>query len=238
MNRFLIASGNKDVYTPLHRELFWDTGSQELYIYNTDHWLLIGGEGKQNYSEAGDNLEIIFDENDTDKLYPTIRLKDDIDVDTVELGKFSDTIRWKGMIKLGEVTNSSFFSLMQYSTTSGSFLGGKFLAKISRGGQTEYGIYQATCSAIARGSIFGSDSKNVKFTLNRVTYNSSKTYVGFRTFNYLKTVTVDSEDRIIYSPPEKIEVWFNGWDGRIEQDKNILQISGDDFKSSKVFARN
>lgn len=232
MNRVLVPHGRRTSYKPLHRELFWEKEEQNLYMYNKDHWVLIAGKNKQGLVEAGTNIEIVFSPEDTEKRIPIVRLKDDIDIDTMELGKFSSVLRWKGMVKLGEVTKTSFFPLIKYQPEKREMLGGKFIVKMWRDSDLGYSVYQATISSFATGSIFGSDDQSVKFTLTQTIAPSIGCWVGFRTFNDLREV----EGNSIYLPPDKIEVWFNGWDSR--EDKNIPDNFGNDFTYSKVIARN
>ena len=232
LNRVPLPYGKRSKYTPLSRELFWDIEENNLYLYNDDHWILIGGNGKQRFTEAGDNIEIVYRDDDPEHFYPILRLKDDIDIDTMELGKFSNTLRWKGMIKLGEVHDTSFFPLVRFNPSLEEIIGGKFLVKVFRGDVIEYGIYQATASSCGWGSIFGSDDQNVKFTVNREVFsNAGGAWVGFRTFNDLRNGTSSK-----YLPPDKIEVWFNGWDNRAN--KEVPDGLGDNFSASKVIARN
>lgn len=183
MNQILIPSGKRSNYTSLDRELFYETSEENLYIKYNDVWILLCGKGKQDKIEAGTNLELLEEDSKN-----VLRLKDDIDIDTMALGKFSDIIRWKGMIKLGEVENSTVFPLINYSENSPYLIGGKFLVKIFRENETEYGIYHSTACASGIGSIFGSDSDNIKCTLNLITFEDNSQVIGFRTFNKLEKV--------------------------------------------------
>lgn len=215
MNQILIPSGKRSNYTALDRELFYETEEQNLYIRYNNKWILLCGKGKQDKIEAGTNLEIIEKDN---KVY--LRLKDDIDIDTMTLGKFSNTIRWKGMVKIGEIENSTVFPLINYSEYSPYLIGGKFLLKIFRENKIEYGIYHATACASGEGSTFGSDSENVKCTLNIITFKDNSKVIGFRTFNKLEkvyttqTVTTDeyglsSEVYLILNAATNIQIQSN-----------------------------
>ena len=88
MTHWTLARGNRHKYTALEYELFWDYNDENLYIWHNDQWVLIGGDGKNFLTEAGSNLEIVYKEDDTEHRHPILRLKDDIDVDTMTLGKF------------------------------------------------------------------------------------------------------------------------------------------------------
>ena len=234
MNKPLVPSGFKEKYKPLHRELFWDK-SGNLYIYNKDHWMLIAGKMKQFWSIADNNLEIVYRPEDKERWYPAIRLIDDIDINTMELGKFSDTTPWKGTVKLGTVYNSTFFPLTVFGNGK-DIIGGKFLMRITRGEKIEYGMYHVTCSAAATGSIFGSDDNNIKCTLQRIFFKDGNAYVGFRTFETETWNRVNGRNVATYTPPNSIEVWFNGWDARTK--KPLQSYTLDDIRSSKVIARN
>lgn len=236
VNRVLVPSGKRINYTPLHRELFWEAKDDTLYIYNQDHWVLLAGKPKQFLIAAGDNLEIVYTEDDIEKLHPILRLKDNVDINTLSLGKNSKTKQWQGMIKLGEVYNSTFFPLIEYSPTTKDLIGGKCLIKIFRENTVEYGIYHVTASAIANGSLFGSDDQNVKCTLQKVIYNNGSIFVGFRTFSTTQKELINDLWETTFIPPTKIEVWFNGWDTR--KKIPIVNLSDDNIKSAKVIARN
>lgn len=233
MNKVLVPSGFREKYKPLHRELFWETSEENLYMYNFDHWVLIAGKGKQKYSEAEGNLEIVFDEEDTDHEHPYIRLKDDIDINTMELGKFSTAARWKGTVKLGEVENTTFFPLVKYSLNSKELIGGKFLIQIEREDKKEFGIYTATVCGNEHGSIFGSDDQNVKCTVNRVTYTDNKSFVGFKTFSTLRTQytyeEIQGEDtgvtsEIYFVINDKNNIYFQSTDGVYAKFTNRFDI--------------
>lgn len=190
MNQICIPSGKRNKYKSLARELFYQDNEKNLYIRFNNKWILLCGNGKQDKIEAGTNLEIIKNK---------LRLKDDIDIDSMTLGKFSNTIRWKGMVCLGEVKNSTIFPLIKYIENSNEIIGGKFLLKIYRDNEVEYGIYHASAAASGKGSIFGSDDQNIKCTLDLVTYDNGIRLIGFKTFSSLRTthetttITTDSE---------------------------------------------
>lgn len=193
-NRILIPSGRRSKYRPLLRELFWDIDENSLYIWYNNKWILIGGDWKNFVIEARDNLEIFYPvKDDTKHRYPVLRLKDDIDINTMTLGKFSGAPRWKGTVKLGEVKNSTFFPLVKASSASQDLIGGKFLMKISRGDLIEYGVYHAAITGVGRCSTFGSDDQNVKCTLNKVTTKDGSSLLGFKTFSTLRKQTVFEE---------------------------------------------
>jgi len=193
MNRVLVPFGTKENYTPLNRELFWNVENQTLYIWY-DKWIPIAGDYKQFLMKAGDNLEIVYRDDDLEKLYPILRLKDDIDINTMTLGKNSNTARWKGTVKIGEVKDTTFFPVVNYSAGSKDVVGGEFLIKITRGDDIEYGLYHSTltgCGSMC--SNFGSDDKNVKCTVNKITYIDGTTAIGFRTFSSLRKKTTYEE---------------------------------------------
>lgn len=233
MNRVLVPHGKRANYNPLNRELFWETSEENLYMYNFDHWVLMAGKGKQKYTEAGDNIEIVFDEEDTKHEFPYIRLKDDIDINTMELGKFSGLPRWKGTVELGEVENTTFFPLVNYSLNSKELIGGKFLIQIERGDEKEFGVYTATVCGNERGSIFGSDDQNVKCTVNKVTYKDNKSFVGFKTFSTLRTQytyeEIQGEDtgvtsEIYFVINDKNNIYFQSTDGVYAKFTNRFDI--------------
>ena len=83
-----------------------EDGHKRLYIKWNNQLFPIGGDLKQNYLEAGDNIEIIreTDEFGEDIIPELIRLLDDIDINTCTLSPDGDnTYNWKGTIPLGEL---------------------------------------------------------------------------------------------------------------------------------------
>ena len=149
-NPVQITGGNRKIYDAFERELFWDYPSRSLYLRMPnrgfdDKWVLIGGDGKQNPMVAGDNLEINYREDDPKHWFNAeLRLIDDIDINTMELGKFAapDIRRWKGTVKLGTIKNCTFFPVVLFFDPfpSKATIGGKFLVKITRRDVIEWGV--------------------------------------------------------------------------------------------------
>lgn len=237
MNHWPLASGDRFKYLALEYELFWDYNDLTLYIWHNLEWYPLGGTVKNFKVEAGDNLEVVFDKEDTQYLHPELRLKNNIDIDTLRLGKFSNVPRWKGMRKLGENTGSTFFPIMYFSDKTDEVIGGTFLIKTHRGDHTELGLYHATMSCRGKADIYGSDDQNVKDTINLIRLRSGESYIGFKTFSTPRVQTVNGRVKTTYEPPEHVEVWFNGWDTRYDLIPN-MNIDETDIYSSKVLARN
>ena len=147
--------------------------------------------------------------------------------------------RWKGMIKLGEVRNTTFFPLIKYAEEYPTGLvGGKFIVKTYRDGKIEYSTYHAMITASGRGTTFGSDCTNSKHTLNRVSFRGGDTQIGFRTYLTEKiNYTGGNATQITTTPPEKIEVWFNGWLIRPDELLPDFDFLESNIVSSKVVAR-
>lgn len=210
-----MPSGDRRNYKPIDRELFWDSGEENLYLWNKNRWILMAGEGKIWPVEAGDNLEIVYPvRGDTRHWYPTIRLKNDILIRTMELGKFSTVPHWKGLIKFGEVENTSFFPVLKYDKNLHEMVGGKFWVKTTRHDDTEeYGIYQATMFNNGQASIYGSDTRNIKDTINYEMSGDGKEEVGFRTFSSLETViTYEEIENAPYQHTREIYFTISGRD--------------------------
>lgn len=238
LNRVTITENNSK-YKALQRQILWNSEIQSLMLFYDNKWILLGGLAKQNASEAGDNLEILYESSDKKHWLPaTIRLRDDIDVDTILLGKFSTANRWKGMVKLGRVENSTFFPLCKFSQNNVGEINGQLLLKIQGENSLDYEMYHVSAVSNAKnGSIFGSSGINVKCTLDLITLQSGEAFVGLRTGQQLASNSTALNK--IYLAPRYIECWFNGWDTRSEDlipDYEI--VSGDNFMSSKVLARN
>ena len=147
--------------------------------------------------------------------------------------------RWKGMIKLGEVENSTFFPLIKYAEEYPTgLIGGKFLVKTYRDNKIEHSTYHAMITASGRGTIFGSDQTNSKHTLNKVSFRDGDTQIGFRTYLTEKiNYTGSNTTQITTTPPEKIEVWFNGWLIRPDSLLPSFDFLEGNIVSSKVVSR-
>lgn len=197
MNRVCLPYGIRENYTPyaLDRELFWDTQDESLYLRNKNRWILMAGAWKNWPVVAGDNLEIVYPvRGDVRHLYPMIRLKNDIVIRTMELGKFSTIPHWKGLVKLGEVENTSFFPVLKFDKNLNEMVGGKFWVKTTRIDDTEeFGIYQATMFSDGKASIYGSDTRNIKDTINYERFPDGSEELGFRTFSTLEKVITYEE---------------------------------------------
>lgn len=207
MNRILLPSGLRENYKALDRELFWDTKEQSLYLRNKNRWILMAGKWKNWPVVAGDNLEIIFPvKDDVRHQYPMIRLKDNIVLHSMELGKFSTIPHWKGFIKLGEVENTSFFPVLKFSKDSHEIVAGKFWVKTRRiDGTDEYGIYHASMCSDGKCSIYGSDSRNIKDTINYEKFEDGTEEIGFRTFSTLeKVITYETIENAPYQHTREI----------------------------------
>lgn len=196
-NRVCVPYGNRENYTPyaLDRELFWDTKDESLYLRNKNRWILMAGEWKNWPVVAGDNLEIVYPvRGDVRHLYPMIRLKNDIVIRSMELGKFSTIPHWKGLVKLGEVENTSFFPILNYSKDAHEMVAGKFFVRTVRHDDSEeLGIYNAAMCSDGRCSIYGSDTRNIKDTINYERLPDGREEIGFRTFSTLETVVTYEE---------------------------------------------
>lgn len=187
-NRICLAYGQRKNYNEaLNRELFWDIEEKNLYIRWGNDWLPIAGDCKNWTLAPGSSIEINPIPNEYPEKYE-IRLKDDIDINTMKLGKFSTIPRWKGMRKLGEVSNTSFFPILKAKQDQSEIIGGKFFVKTTRQNYTEYGIYQATLCSEGFANIFGSDDQNVKNTINYCAFPDGKKEIGFKTFSALEEI--------------------------------------------------
>ena len=123
MNRVLTPFGKRKNYLPLSRELFWEKEENALYLWYLDHWVLIAGDPKQFILEAGSNLEIVFEESDTKKEHPILRLKDDIDIDTWTLGKWYEKKEYADEVGISSVI--SFIIDNKQTVSIKSSLGGE-----------------------------------------------------------------------------------------------------------------
>lgn len=145
----------------LNRELLYTKDKEAMYIKYNNELVPIGGSLKQNYLEAGDNIEIHRRDENDEVIYPEIvRLADDIDINTCTLGKFSGTHRWKGTYKLGELNNNQKLFILTKRTDINEeikgFIGGEILIKMITDKDEElYGHFAMTCASTGSWSLKG-----------------------------------------------------------------------------------
>ena len=146
----------------LNRQLLFTKDKENLYIKYEDRLIPIGGRFKQNFLEAGDNIEIIRDEDNLENNTPEIvRLLDDIDINTCTLSPDGDNIyNWKGMYKIGEVVdNNALFILMkrtELKEIEKGIIGGEILIKmIDVNDKIHYAHYALTCTSTGSWSLAG-----------------------------------------------------------------------------------
>lgn len=222
VNRLALPGGVKEKYQPLERELFWDVPSKTLFIYWNKKWWRIGGHLKDIKLKAGDNIELKEDQTPNE-----IRLVDDVDTNTTELGKFSKTKRWKGTVHLGKVENKLFFPLIKASKDieRGGGYGGKVYIKAIWGTGQEIGAeYTLTLTSFGTAKIKGGSESAVKAFIARGVIQGT-TYLG------LYIVDLNGLE------PASIDVWFNGWKHIPEKLKPILEYEKKDFTSFSVVER-
>ena len=200
-----LAYGLRSKISPLERELFFDRETKTLYIYYNNEWRPIGGLQKNVKLQPGTNLEFITLDDTIDNVTTpdTIRLVDDVDVDTCELGKTNkdSVIRWKGMTTLGDMTNNSFFPLLKLSSdySQAALLSGKVIIKATwADGTVVYSQYSISVSSTGTACIKGGSESAVKAFI-------CKAQTGSDTQACLYIVDLDGE------APTKLSVWFNGW---------------------------
>lgn len=202
MAQFLIKAGNTSQrlsYQVPNSSLFWDTQELNLYLYRDNKWILLGGASNQGKLTAGDNLEIIFPtEGDTQKRQPTIRVVNNVDVNTVTL-KLNEAVDRVSFYKLGEWENQSFLPIFKYNKDHPAFIGGKIFTKTTRQGKITFGEYSTTVQP-GLCNISGGDESGVKFSVAEAVIKGIKHY-GFKTY----------DEKTTFVPPEKVEIWFDGW---------------------------
>lgn len=177
---------NKDL---LNRQFLFTKDKEDFYIKYNDKLVPIGGRYKQNYLNAGDNIEIIRDTSKEQNQPEVVRLLDDIDINTCELGKFSDTYRWKGTIKLGELHNSQILlPLTKYTTVEEPYnektlIGGEILVKLTNSSKnlTDYFQGALTLSSTGSWSLKGSGSTESNVRMCRMKHKkTSDIYYGLK----------------------------------------------------------
>lgn len=83
MNQFLLPCGDRHKYSALYREIFWDTLDNGLFIWDNNKWVFLCGSASAADIVAKKNIEIQQIDNKR-----IIRLKDDIDINSIKLGKW------------------------------------------------------------------------------------------------------------------------------------------------------
>ena len=145
----------------LNRQFLFTKDNEDFYIKYDDHLIPIGGKVKQNYLEAGDNIEIIRDESIEHDHPEILRLLDDIYINTCELGKNTDTYRWKGTYKIGELDNNNAIFILTKKSESvhdleKAIIGGEILVKMIDDKDTiQYAHYALTCTSTGSWSLAG-----------------------------------------------------------------------------------
>ncbi len=173
----------------LNRQFLFTKDKEDFYIKYNDKLVPIGGRYKQNYLNAGDNIEIIRDTSKEQNQPEVVRLLDDIDINTCELGKFSDTYRWKGTVKLGELHNSQILlPLTKYTKVEEPYeekalIGGEILVKLTNNSKnlTDYFQGALTLSSTGSWSLKGSGSTESNVRMCRMKHKStSDIYYGLK----------------------------------------------------------
>lgn len=173
----------------LNRQFLFTKDKEDFYIKYDDKLVPIGGRYKQNYLNAGDNIEIIRDTSEEQNQPEVIRLLDDIDINTCELGKFSDTYRWKGTTKLGELHNSQILlPLTKYTKAEEPYnekalIGGEILVKLTNDSKklTDYFQGALTLSSTGSWSLKGSGSTESNVRMCRMKHkDTSDIYYGLK----------------------------------------------------------
>lgn len=145
----------------LNRQFLFTKDKEDFYIKYDNHLIPIGGKVKQNYLEAGDNIEIIRDESIEHDHPEILRLLDDIYINTCELGKNTDTYRWKGTYKIGELDNNNAIFILTKKSESvhdleKAIIGGEILVKMIDDKDTiQYAHYALTCTSTGSWSLAG-----------------------------------------------------------------------------------
>lgn len=169
MNHIQISTSSKEKLNIakdaiLNQVLLYEKDSETLYIKFNDKLIPLGGSIKQDTLEAGDNIEFIDDEDNTNDQPVVVRLKDDIDINTCTLSPDGEnTYNWKGTIKLGELSNNNILFILMKKTAVGEdiqgIVGGEILLKmIDDNGEESYGHYALTCTSTGSWSLKGASS--------------------------------------------------------------------------------
>lgn len=134
--------------------------------------------------------------------------------------------RFKGMVKLGEVENTTFFPLIPEGTDK-ALVGGQFLIKTTRNGKTQNSVYAATVTNSNNQSIFGSDARGVKMFVSKVE-SSLGNYFGLKT---AKELTPVYETEVVEGGEEGLskEIYF------VIQDHHNIYFESDNGRAAFTF---
>lgn len=230
----------------------------KIYCHNP-YWLTPNDKSKRDVSDGFEFLDTVFRDDSQNLPYkPGEEIPIMSVYKTVPGGVVSKKItrntyypQWKGMRKLGEIEESSFFPVISYNRASDEIVGGKFLLRITRQKDIEYAIYTATFCSDGFTSIAGSDTKNSKSEVCYYEFWDGSKLIGFKTLPDVEEIieyeNVEMEDgeirqieqkRLFLYPPKKIEVWFNGWDTRRKGTKpELINRDDDGYAYTCVLAR-
>lgn len=240
MNRVLTTTTTSDKKEKvrdeviLNRELLYTKDDENLYIKNNDELVPIGGKQKQNYSEAGNNIEIIREDENGDVVFPEkIQLLDDIDINTCTFTPDGDnTLPWKGTYKIGELHNSNKILILtkRNKTTDieKTILGGEILLKHIKDDRVEYSHYAISCTSTGNWALKGSSTEvnNVRMVL--IAYNGEE-YYGLKMPLQVETTVTETEEE--YETTEDVTT------GQIDNYEVKLNInsSGISFSNSYYY---
>ena len=219
----------------LNRCLLYDKDTGVLYIKWNDELKPIGGTSKQRFLKAGDNIEII--DGTDESTASTVRLLDDIDINTMTLSPDPDEIpNWKGTTKLGILESGNIVFLLMKETdlasADRSILGGEVLIKMTRTITTDsdsdgtadgtstietYAQYAITCTSTGSWSLQGACQDTAEVRMVRAKWNDEY-YYGLKlpatTLSYTKgsyktrTVTKSKTEVVSSTTTDQVSQMF------------------------------
>lgn len=212
------------------RETLYNFEENNYYIKDGDKYVLLGGNGKQNFLTAGDNIEII----DDDPEHPIIRLADDVVVKTLTLspGTEEDPILdWKGTIKLGTLKDGNTVYLITKATEIASedqaLFGGQILVRMHcKDGKDVYAQYAVTITSTGSWSLWGGANAGTNLRVCKAKYNN-EWYYGLKipagdfqnvrqvdTPTYKNTKDTGANNRLYFQIGDEPDSYFVGWAGK------------------------
>lgn len=216
-------------HSQISRETLYNFEENNYYIKDGDKYVLLGGNGKQNFLTAGDNIEII----DDDPEHPIIRLADDVVVKTLTLspGTEEDPILdWKGTIKLGTLKDGNTVYLITKATEIASedqaLFGGQILVRMHcKDGKDVYAQYAVTITSTGSWSLWGGANAGSNIRVCKAKYNN-EWYYGLKIPNgsfqnvrqvdtptYKNTKDTGANNRLYFQIGNSFGEYYVGWAG-------------------------
>lgn len=193
----------------LDRQLLFEKDNKVLYIKFNGELIPIGGACKQDLFQAGDNIEILdLEAKEVTDPLQEVRLKDDIDINSMRLSPEGEDVNWVGTYKLGTLSNSNLIFLLTPETPldeSKGFIGGEvFIEMVRADGLISYAHYEVTATSTGSWSLQGACEDVAEVRMVKAKWKD-RYYYGLR---LPKSTLVYQKVETKYREVEKSETWY------------------------------